>query len=125
FEDAARERNRLRAVHSLLERQRVANQAVGTLDAIAVAVHEGEANAQVFQLRDGVLSDRQSFYLDNEAGGGNADVAEAFLLQYYASAMMVPPQIIVQRELGDSRPLAEALSDRRGGHVEIRAAERG
>ncbi|MBV9801768.1 MAG: GIY-YIG nuclease family protein, partial [Solirubrobacterales bacterium] len=47
FEDAARERNRLRAVHSLLERQRVANQAVGTLDAIAVAVHEGEANAQV------------------------------------------------------------------------------
>ena len=67
FEDAARERNRLRAVHSLLERQRVANQAIGTLDAIAVAVHEGEANAQVFQVRDGVLSDRQSFYLDNEA----------------------------------------------------------
>src|SRR5437660_2758565 len=71
FEDAARERNRLRAVRSLLERQRVANQATGTLDAIAVAVDvdAGEANAQVFQLRDGVLSDRQSFYLDNEAGG--------------------------------------------------------
>ncbi|MBV9310280.1 MAG: GIY-YIG nuclease family protein, partial [Solirubrobacterales bacterium] len=51
FEDAARERNRLRAVHSLLERQRVANEAVGTLDAIAVAVSEGEANAQVFQVR--------------------------------------------------------------------------
>src|SRR5213082_1351206 len=47
FEEAARERNRLRAVRSLLERQRVANQAVGTLDAIAVAVDEaaGEANA--------------------------------------------------------------------------------
>src|ERR1700742_937631 len=29
FEDAARERNRLRAVHSLLERQRVSNEAVG------------------------------------------------------------------------------------------------
>ena len=83
FEDAARERNRLRAVHSLLERQRVANQATGTLDAIAVAVHEGEANAQVFQVRDGVLSDRQSFYLDNEARGGIAEVAEAFILQYY------------------------------------------
>src|ERR1700720_4025800 len=52
LEDAARERNRLRAVRSLLERQRVANQAVGTLDAIAVAVNEvaGEANAQVFQV---------------------------------------------------------------------------
>ncbi|MGZ4250662.1 MAG: excinuclease ABC subunit UvrC, partial [Solirubrobacteraceae bacterium] len=125
FEDATRERNRLRAVRSLLERQRVANQSVGTLDAIAVAVHENEANAQVFQVRDGVLSDRQSFYLDNEAGGGIADVAEAFILQYYASAMMIPPLLIVQRELGPAPALAQALMARRDGAVEIRAAERG
>ena len=64
-----------------------------------------EANAQVFQVRDGVLSDRQSFYLDNEAGGGIAEVAEAFILQYYASAMMVPPLLIVQRELEPTAPL--------------------
>ena len=67
FEQAALERNRLRAVRSLLERQRVANESVGTLDAVAVAVDGTDANAQVFQVRDGVLSDRQSFYLDNEA----------------------------------------------------------
>jgi excinuclease ABC subunit C len=129
FEDAARERNRLRAVRSLLERQRITNEGVGTLDAIAVAVGDGEANAQVFQVRDGVLSDRQSFYLDNEAGGGIPEVAEAFILQYYSSAMMIPPLLIVQRELGStptpSPVLAQALSARRGGPVEIRAAERG
>ncbi|HEY1592050.1 MAG TPA: excinuclease ABC subunit UvrC [Solirubrobacteraceae bacterium] len=126
FEDAARERNRLRAVRSLLERQRVAHE-TGTMDAIAVAVDStaGEANAQVFQVRDGVLSDRQSFYLDNAAGGGVEEVAEAFILQYYASAMMVPPLLIVQRELGAHEALAEALAERRGGSVEIRAAERG
>jgi excinuclease ABC subunit C len=135
FEDAARERNRLRAVRSLLERQRVANDGAGTLDAIAVAVSDREANAQVFQVRDGVLSDRQSFYLDNEAEGTVAEVAEAFILQYYTSAMMVPPLLIVQREvgagpasaetLGGAPALAEALFARRGGPVEIRAAERG
>ncbi|MGN6869449.1 MAG: excinuclease ABC subunit UvrC [Solirubrobacteraceae bacterium] len=125
FEDAARERNRLRAVHSLLERQRVANESTGTLDAIAVCVHEGEANAQVFQVRDGVLSDRQSFYLDNEARGGIGDVAEAFILQYYTSAMMVPPLLIVQHDLPITDALREALSSRRGGSVEIRAPERG
>jgi excinuclease ABC subunit C len=126
FEDAARERNRLRAVRSLLERQRVAHE-TGTMDAIAVAVDAaaGEANAQVFQVRDGVLSDRQSFYLDNAAGGGVGEVAEAFILQYYASAMMVPPLLVVERELGSAPALAEALSARRGGSVEIRAAERG
>jgi excinuclease ABC subunit C len=138
FEDAARERNRLRAVRSLLERQRVAHEGAGSLDAIAVAVAETEANAQVFQIRDGVLSDRQSFYLDNAAGASIAEVAEAFILQYYASAMSVPPLLVVQRELAAApspgvpaapteslSALAEALSARRGGIVEIRPAERG
>jgi excinuclease ABC subunit C len=124
FEDAARERNRLRAVRSLLERQRVAHED-GSMDAIAVAVAEGEANAQVFQIRDGVLSDRQSFYLDNASGAEVSEVAEAFILQYYASAMSVPPLVIVQRELGPQPALAEALSARRGVNVEIRPAERG
>ncbi|MGH2883108.1 MAG: excinuclease ABC subunit UvrC, partial [Solirubrobacteraceae bacterium] len=101
------------------------NDSTGTLDAIAVAVADGEANAQVFQVRDGVLSDRQSFYLDNEAHGGIGEVAEAFILQYYTSAMMVPPLLVVQREVGSAPALAEALSARRDGAVEIRAAERG
>jgi excinuclease ABC subunit C len=125
FEDAARERNRLRAVRSLLERQRVAHEGEGAMDAIAIAVAEGEANAQVFQIRDGVLSDRQSFYLDNTTGADLTDVAEAFILQYYASAMSVPPLVVVQRELGQLPALEEALSARRGVHVEIRPAERG
>jgi excinuclease ABC subunit C len=126
FEDAARERNRLRAVKSLLERQRVASESAGTLDAIAVAVDDdGDANAQVFQVRDGVLSDRQSFYLDNATGAGIPEVAEAFILQYYASAMMIPPLLIVQRDVTDTEALAEALSARRDGAVEIRASERG
>ncbi|HET8977142.1 MAG TPA: excinuclease ABC subunit UvrC [Solirubrobacteraceae bacterium] len=125
FEDAARERNRLRAVRSLLERQRVAHEGDGSMDAIAIAVAETEANAQVFQIRDGVLSDRQSFYLDNTAGAELGEVAEAFILQYYASAMSVPPLVIVQREVGPRPDLAEALSARRGAAVELRAAERG
>src|SRR6476646_9758373 len=66
FEQATLERNRLRAVRSLLERRRVANESVGTFDAVGVAVEGREANAQVFQVRDGVLSDRQSFSLANE-----------------------------------------------------------
>jgi excinuclease ABC subunit C len=125
FEDAARERNRLRAIRSLLERQRVSHDGAGSFDAIAVAVGDGEANAQVFQVRDGVLSDRQSFYLDNAADAEVIDVAQAFVLQYYASAMSVPPLLVVQREFSEVPGLAEALSARRGHAVEIRAAERG
>jgi excinuclease ABC subunit C len=127
YEQATLERNRLRAVRSLLERQRVANESVGTLDAVAVALDGTEANAQVFQVRDGVLSDRQSFYLANEAERDLAEVAEEFMLQYYTGHSSIPAQIVVQRELAqaDREALAEALARRRGGPVQLRAAERG
>jgi excinuclease ABC subunit C len=127
YEQATLERNRLRAVRSLLERQRVARESVGTLDAVAVALDGTEANAQVFQVRDGVLSDRHSFYLANEAERDLAEVAEEFMLQYYAGHAAIPAQIVVQRELAGAEraALAEALASRRGGPVELRAAERG
>jgi excinuclease ABC subunit C len=163
YEQATLERNRLRAVRSLLERQRVASESIGTLDAVAVALDGTEANAQVFQVRDGVLSDRQSFYLSNEAERDLAEVGEEFMLQYYAGHSSIPAQIVVQRELlrreptrgevGDAEAphadgpagsggdrgvgrgsgggaagleaLAEALASRRGGPVQLRAAERG
>jgi excinuclease ABC subunit C len=125
YEDAARERNRLQAVRRLLERQRVAVEQGGTFDAIAVAVADGEANAQVLQVRDGVLCDRQSFYLDNAAEADPGDVTEAFIIQYYASAMMIPPLVVIEPGTPNVDALAQALSERRGSRVEVREPERG
>jgi excinuclease ABC subunit C len=128
YETAALERNRLQAVRALLERQRVANEGAGSYDAVAVAAEGPEANAQVFQVRDGVLSDRQSFYLDNQAEQSLAVVAEEFILQYYASALSIPSLVVVQGAMEDGSELEilqEILAERRGGPVEIRAAERG
>ncbi|CAA9470830.1 MAG: Excinuclease ABC subunit C [uncultured Rubrobacteraceae bacterium] len=125
FEQAALERNRLQAVQHLLQRQRIANEATGTLDAIAVAVEGVDANAQVFQIRDGVLADRQSFYLENVQEDGIGEVATEFLLQYYTGAGGIPGQVIVQAEVEDPEIIAEALSEKRGAKVEVRTAERG
>ncbi len=105
FEQATIERNRLQAVRALLERQRVANEGAGTYDAVAVAAEGTEANAQVFQVRDGVLSDRQSFYLENQGEQSDAMVAEEFVLQYYASALSIPSLIVVQGALAEGSEL--------------------
>ena len=126
FERAALFRDRLAAVRSLMERQRVAGEAVGTADLIGVAVAGKEANAQVFQVRDGVLAERHGFYLENEGERGLAEVAEQFVAQYYEASPAVPPLVVVGPELAENvELLADALSERRGFAVEVRAAERG
>ena len=126
FERAALHRDRLKAIRSLFERQRVAGGSVGTADLIGVAVEGPDANAQVFQVRDGILAERQSFYLENQAERGAAEVAEEFIGQYYSASPSMPRTIIVGPYLRErTEVLAQALSERRGSPVEVRAAERG
>ncbi len=131
FERAALFRDRLSAVRGMMERQQVAGGALGSADLIAVAVEGSDANAQVFQVRDGVLAERQGFYLagEDEAAGDDRDpgeVAETFLLQYYGAAPAVPGRVVVGPELkGRTTVLAEALSSQRDSQVEVRVASRG
>ena len=126
FERAALYRDRLGAVSSLMERQRVASGSMGSVDLIGVAVEGTDANAQVFQVRDGVLAERQGFYLAGGEERESAEVAESFLLQYYTAAPAIPPRVVVGPELkGRTEVLAEALGAERDSSVEVRVAERG
>jgi excinuclease ABC subunit C len=126
FERAALHRDRLKAIGSLFERQRVAGGSVGTADLIGVAVEGTDANAQVFQVRDGILAERQSFYLENRAEREPAEVAEEFIGQFYSASPALPRTIVVGPYLRDRAGLlATALSERRGAPVEVRVAERG
>ncbi len=125
YERAGRERDRLQAVRSLLERQRVTGESIGTLDAIAVTVEGDDANAQVFQVRDGSLTDRHSFYLSG-VSGEVPEVVEQFLLRYYG-ATTIPPTVLVPDELdeADVTGLAGALRELRGARVEVLKPQRG
>ena len=129
FERAALFRDRLSAVRGMMERRAVAGGSLGSADIIAVAVEANDANAQVFQVRDGVLAERQGFYLAGADGDEERDpgeVAETFLLQYYGAAPAVPGRVIVGPELkGRTDVLAEALSSQRDAKVELRVASRG
>jgi excinuclease ABC subunit C len=113
FEDAARYRNRLRAIERLSERQAVERRELGSVDVIGVAVSPERAAVQLFPLREGRMVDRYAFHLENAAGEDHGEVLEQFCLEYYGSAPSIPPQILVPRGSGDT------------GALEVRAPERG
>lgn len=129
YEEAALFRNRINAVRRSIERNRLDSSSLGMVDLVGIAVGGAEANAQVFQVRDGVLADRQSFHLTNEGERDAVEVAEEFLVQYYTSGGAIPPQVIVPREFERNSRIADAIAqmlcERRGSRVELRAAERG
>ena len=126
YERAAVYRDRLESVRSIMQRRSVAGDNLDTADVIAVATEEQTANAQVFQVRDGILAERQSFYMSNEGERDEGEVTEEFVAQYYSAAPSVPRLLVVGDAVRDrAGVLADALSKRRGGPVEVRVAERG
>jgi excinuclease ABC subunit C len=126
FERAAVHRDRLEAVRGLMERRSVAGESLDHADVIAVATEAETANGQVFQVRDGILAERQSFYMTNAGERDESEVMEEFIAQYYSAAPTIPRLIVAGEALRDRAPLlAEALATRRGAPVEVRVAERG
>src|SRR5689334_3191336 len=105
YEDAARYRNRLLAIRHLSERQVADKRSLGSADVLGVAVSGDTANVQLFHLREGRLTDRHSFYLENVAGESESDVLWGFALEYYAGQVAIPAQVIVPARFEDAELL--------------------
>ncbi|HEY8679241.1 MAG TPA: excinuclease ABC subunit UvrC [Candidatus Dormibacteraeota bacterium] len=126
YEAAARYRDRLQAMQTMAERQKM--QALGRLDQdlFGLARSDGQGCVQVFAVREGKLSASENFDLvglDKEQTA--ADVLNAFVSQYYASATHIPKDIFVPETLPDQAVIEQWLSERRGSRVALRVPQRG
>jgi excinuclease ABC subunit C len=81
---------------------------------------------QVFAVREGQITGRDSFLLNNYGESRAEDVALQFVPQYYDTAA-VPREVLVQSSDRDDElaTLAEHLTELRGFHVEVRRPQRG
>ena len=125
FERAALYRDRLLALRHVLEKQQVRSNVLGSADVIGMARDEQRANVQVFLTRDGMLTERRSFMLEGTEGADDREVFERFVGDYYSSALVVPPEVIVPAAAGNLERLALFLEGLRGTRVDVRHAERG
>lgn len=125
FERAARYRNRLEAVHSVLERQTIVSASGLDADAIGVFREETIAAAHVVHIREGRVLGSSEFILDQGLDVSDPELVEAFLLRYYDEASHVPGQVLVASLPSEPAPLESWLIGRRGRKVTIEHPERG
>ena len=126
YESAARYRDRLQAMQTMTERQKM--QALGRLDQdlFGLARSDGQGSVQVFAVREGKLSGSENFDLVGlDKDQTNSDILNAFVSQYYASATHIPKDIFVPETLPDREVIEQWLSERRGSHVTVKVPQRG
>jgi excinuclease ABC subunit C len=125
YERAAGLRDRLGALLRTLERQSVVSSDLADRDAIGLALGEGRACTQVFLVREGRLSARETFHLRTPEGAQAPDVLESFLTQYYAQATTIPREVLLPEAIGETEAMQVWLASVRGGAVRLIVPKRG
>lgn len=125
FERAAELRNQVQAIRAVREPQTMATGTERELDAIAWAVGHQEAIVQIFRVRKGRLTGRESFTLTGVDGSSEAAIAEAFVTQYYHNAQDIPPEILVQTMPENADQTIQWLRERRTSPVSLKVPLRG
>ena len=121
YERAAALRDQLKALQSIVERQKVVFAAdYKDSDVIAMARADNEACVQIFFIRGGKLIGREYFVLEGTEDTGDAEVMSQFVTQFYTEAASVPQQVMLPQEIEEAQVIGQWLRSRRGGDkVEI------
>ena len=116
FEKAATIRDQLKAIQSIIERQKIVFATdYKDSDVLAMARSDGEACVQVFFIRGGKLIGREYFILEGTEDSADAQIMEQFVTQFYTEAASIPQQVMLPQEIEEAKIIGEWLRSKRGG----------
>ena len=116
FEKAAALRDQLKAMQSIIERQKIVfGSDYEDSDVIAMARADGEACVQIFFIRGGKLIGREYFILEGTEDTTDNQVMAEFVKQFYTEAANIPEQVMLPQEIEERIIIAQWLRSKRGG----------
>lgn len=125
YERAARFRNRLDAVRSVLERQTIVSERKLDADAVGLFREETIAAAHVVHVREGRMLGASEFVLDQGLDVSDAELLEGFLLRYYDEASHVPREVFGPVLPLDAEAIEAWLAQVRGAKARFAVPVRG
>jgi len=124
FERAAKLRDQLLAINTIVERQKVVSTTAGDQDVMAVVADETGAAVQMFFIRGGKLIGQEHFLLEG-AEDGVGEATTEFLKRYYQDATFVPNEILLPTHVEELEIIESWLRQKKGAKVTLQVPERG
>ncbi len=118
FEKAAALRDQLKAITSIIERQKIIFATdYKDSDVLAMARSDGEACVQIFFIRGGKLIGREYFILEGTEDTADQEVMTEFVKQFYTEAANIPEQVMIPEEIEieEAKIIGQWLRSKRGG----------
>ncbi|MGD0795564.1 MAG: excinuclease ABC subunit UvrC [Dehalococcoidales bacterium] len=125
YEKAALLRDRLQAIHDVIEGEKIAAVIRGEEDVIAFVQEGDQAYVQILFIRGSKLTGREGFLLQGTRQEEPIQIMTSFVKQYYSSSPQIPPLLLLQHPVEDKLIIREWLKGKRGGRVAILVPRRG
>lgn len=125
FELAAKLRDDVEALETVLEKSTVVFSDQTDADLFAVAEDELAAAVQMFIVRGGRIRGVRGWVVDKELERAPGELVEYLLQNVYSSKLEIPKEIIVPATPDDNSALEKWLGELRGSKVSVRVAMRG
>lgn len=95
FENAAKYRDQIQAINSLMERQKMVAESDVSQDLIGIYTSDSRACIMLFMVRGGKLIGREEYVFEQEFLESPETLLGDFIVQYYANASDYPKEIIL------------------------------
>jgi excinuclease ABC subunit C len=124
FEEAGLLRDRIAAIETTLEKQRIVSAQFKDQDVFGLYRKGDQTQILVFQIRNGKLLGKNAFPLIG-LRTESAEILSALIIQYYDGNSDIPAEIIIPCPLEDGAVIAEWLTDKRGKKTSLRTPRQG
>ncbi|HLF19511.1 MAG TPA: excinuclease ABC subunit UvrC [Bacteroidota bacterium] len=119
FEDAARIRDRIRALEVYTERQKIIAPREVDRDIWGLVTKSDDACGVIFKVRDGKVVGNQHFYMGNVEGKEEGEVMENLIERFYMESEDIPPEVVLSTDVVSPEVVQGWLEHRRKGKVSI------
>lgn len=125
FEKAAKIRDRILAIELISEKQKMFTVKEGDEDFIDLYTDEKDGCAQVFFVREGKVTGREHFMIENISDDPVKEVISSFIASFYGGTAQIPKTIYVPEEIEDQELIEKFLTEKRGAKVWIKVPKKG
>lgn len=125
YEEAARIRDQIKFLESVMHRQKVVETEKKDRDIIALSQEGKDVSVAALQIREGVMIGRQNFHVLASTKISQGEILSNFLRRYYMHSPIIPQQIILPSDPNDRKMIQKWLKQKREANVEFVTPKKG
>jgi len=122
FEIAAKLRDKIQAIETIMESQRINSPDNKNIDIINSFEEESKTFFNVSQIRNGKLINQENFETKTE---GDINILGSFLQEYYQKATDIPKETLIPHKIDSQKSIENWLTSKKEEKVKILTPQRG